>query len=47
MDISVSAINGRQMVDKSGDVPHEEDHVQIMVSWDLVYFLLRGGFEGL
>lgn len=36
----------RLYLDKSGDVIDEEDSVQKMTSWDLLYFLLRANCDG-
>lgn len=37
----------RQTLDKEGQVLHDERYAQQMISWDLVYFVLRANFDGL
>jgi 2-polyprenyl-6-methoxyphenol hydroxylase-like FAD-dependent oxidoreductase len=37
----------QQTLDKNGKVLHEERYTQQMISWDLVYFVLRACFDGL
>ena len=37
----------RQTLKKNGEVEHQERHEQKMISWDLVYFVLRANFDGL
>lgn len=36
----------RQYLDQQGNQIHEEDTVQKMTSWDLLYYLLRANFDG-
>ena len=35
----------RQTLKKSGEVDHQERYAQKMISWDLVYFVLRANFD--
>jgi 2-polyprenyl-6-methoxyphenol hydroxylase-like FAD-dependent oxidoreductase len=37
----------RQTLRKNGEVEHQERYTQQMISWDLVYFVLRANFDGL
>ena len=37
----------RQTLKKNGEVNHQERYTQQMISWDLVYFVLRANFDGL
>ena len=37
----------RQTLDRNGRKLHEDRYEQKMVSWDLLYFLLRANFDGL
>lgn len=45
-DLSVSSF-ARQTLNKKGEVVDRDEREQKMVSWDLLYFVLRAAFDGL